>query len=165
MPDVQENNIWKNVIKALQNAGTGFSNFIWGPTHDPETGVPLDLDGRPVGPSGDMDPGVRQRQEEQFRNFGESSNSFLKDYFLLAGEPQLPKIPKELPKMIKGTRKGVLDFEERNLGNQGSGMRAFFDPSNFLDNFIAENTPRGDAIPIDKKGWPIPYGPSQFPRA
>ena len=90
---------------------------------------------------------------------------FLKDYFLLAGEPQLPKIPKELPKMIKGTRKGVLDFEERDLGNQGSGMRAFFDPSNFLDNFIVENTPRGDAIPIDKKGWPIPYGPSQFPRA
>ena len=37
--------------------------------------------------------------------------------------------------------------------------------SNFLDNFIAENTPRGDAIPIDKKGWPIPFGPSEFPKA
>ena len=160
MPDVQENKIWANVIKALQNAGTGFSNFIWGPTHD-DQGRELNLDGTV---KGEYFENLPYETQQRMRGVGQQSSNpfdFLGSEEVAAGKSVFSTPALDERKKINDYLKN--DQRLRDKGILPTPKAEIF--SNFLDNFIAENTPRGDAIPIDKKGWPIPYGPSQFPRA
>ena len=160
MPDVQENKIWANVLDALKNAGTGLGNFLYGPTHD-EQGNPLNLDGTVEGGYFDDLPyetqqrmrGVGQQSSNPFDFLGSEEVAAGKSVFSTPAWDEKNKVRKYFENDQRLRDKGILPTPKAETF------------SNFLDNFIAENTPRGDAIPIDKKGWPIPFGPSEFPKA
>jgi len=167
MPDVQENKIWANVLDALKNAGTGLGNFLYGPTHD-EQGNPLNLDGTVEGGYFDDLPyetqqrmrGVGQQSSNPFDFLGSEEVAAGKSVFSTPAWDEKNKVRKYFENDQRLRDKGILPTPKAEIF------------SNFLDNFIAENTPRGDSQPIrpfpTKKGtsyMPIPFGPSEFPRA